>query len=136
VAACCRHDQHQLLLLVCCNPTYLLAAGGAVDAAVPLDSRSSPDPEAEGSKHEWAENVLRATGGDGCGPGGRCGGDRDPVGGGGEFPIYPPPGIIILLAGAIFVSLGSWPWTPVSALPSSILAADGPAEPVVRVRGP
>jgi hypothetical protein len=29
-----------------------------------------------------------------------------------EFPIYPPPGILILLAGAIFVSLGSWPWTP------------------------
>jgi hypothetical protein len=29
-----------------------------------------------------------------------------------EFPIYPPPGIIILLAGAIFVSLASWPWAP------------------------
>jgi hypothetical protein len=29
-----------------------------------------------------------------------------------EFPIYPPPGIVILLAGAIFVSLGSWPWAP------------------------
>jgi hypothetical protein len=27
-----------------------------------------------------------------------------------EFPIYPPPGIIILLAGAIFVGLASWPW--------------------------
>jgi len=29
-----------------------------------------------------------------------------------EFPIYPPPGIIILLAGAIFVSLASWRWAP------------------------
>jgi len=29
-----------------------------------------------------------------------------------EFPIYPPPGIIILLAGAIFVSLAPWPWAP------------------------
>jgi hypothetical protein len=27
-----------------------------------------------------------------------------------EFPIYPPPGIVILLAGAIFVGLASWPW--------------------------
>jgi hypothetical protein len=29
-----------------------------------------------------------------------------------EFPIYPPPGIIILLAGAIFVTLAPWPWAP------------------------
>jgi hypothetical protein len=29
-----------------------------------------------------------------------------------EFPIYPPPGLVILLAGAIFVSLASWPWAP------------------------
>ena len=29
-----------------------------------------------------------------------------------EFPIYPPPGIIILLAGAIFVALATWPWAP------------------------
>jgi hypothetical protein len=29
-----------------------------------------------------------------------------------EFPIYPPPGMIILLAGAIFVGLTSWPWAP------------------------
>lgn len=29
-----------------------------------------------------------------------------------EFPIYPPPGIIILAAGAAFVALGRWPWTP------------------------
>jgi hypothetical protein len=29
-----------------------------------------------------------------------------------EFPIYPPPGIVILLAGAIFVALASWPWAP------------------------
>jgi hypothetical protein len=29
-----------------------------------------------------------------------------------EFPIYPPPGIIILLTGAIFVGLASWPWAP------------------------
>jgi hypothetical protein len=29
-----------------------------------------------------------------------------------EFPIYPPPGIVILLAGAVFVGLARWPWTP------------------------
>jgi hypothetical protein len=29
-----------------------------------------------------------------------------------EFPIYPPPGIIILLAGALFVGLAPWPWAP------------------------
>jgi hypothetical protein len=29
-----------------------------------------------------------------------------------EFPIYPPPGIVILLAGAVFVGLASWPWAP------------------------
>jgi hypothetical protein len=29
-----------------------------------------------------------------------------------EFPIYPPPGIIILLAGAIFVGLATWSWAP------------------------
>jgi hypothetical protein len=29
-----------------------------------------------------------------------------------EFPIYPPPGIVILLAGAIFVALAPWPWAP------------------------
>jgi hypothetical protein len=29
-----------------------------------------------------------------------------------EFPIYPPPGIVILLAGAAFVALAPWPWAP------------------------
>jgi hypothetical protein len=29
-----------------------------------------------------------------------------------DFPIYPPPGIPILLAGAIFVGLATWPWAP------------------------
>jgi hypothetical protein len=29
-----------------------------------------------------------------------------------EFPIYPPPGIVILLAGTAFVALGRSPWTP------------------------
>jgi hypothetical protein len=29
-----------------------------------------------------------------------------------EFPIYPPPGIVILLAGAVFVGLAPWRWTP------------------------
>jgi hypothetical protein len=29
-----------------------------------------------------------------------------------EFPIYPPPGIVILLAGAIFVALAPWRWAP------------------------
>jgi hypothetical protein len=27
-----------------------------------------------------------------------------------EFPIYPPPGIIILLGGAVFVGLARWSW--------------------------
>jgi hypothetical protein len=29
-----------------------------------------------------------------------------------EFPFYPPPGIVILLAGAVFVGLAPWPWAP------------------------
>jgi hypothetical protein len=29
-----------------------------------------------------------------------------------EFPIYPPPGIIILLTGALFVGLAPWRWAP------------------------
>jgi hypothetical protein len=29
-----------------------------------------------------------------------------------EFPIYPPPGIVILLAGALFVGLAPWRWAP------------------------
>jgi hypothetical protein len=28
------------------------------------------------------------------------------------FPIYPPPGLLILLAGASLVGLTSWRWTP------------------------
>ena len=29
-----------------------------------------------------------------------------------EFPIYPPPGIVILLAGALLVGLAPWRWVP------------------------
>jgi hypothetical protein len=29
-----------------------------------------------------------------------------------EFPVYPPPGIIILVAGTVFVVLARWPWAP------------------------
>jgi hypothetical protein len=29
-----------------------------------------------------------------------------------EFPIYPPPGIPVLAAGAVFVALRRWSWTP------------------------
>jgi hypothetical protein len=29
-----------------------------------------------------------------------------------DFPFYPPPGMIILVAGAIFVGLAPWRWTP------------------------
>jgi hypothetical protein len=29
-----------------------------------------------------------------------------------EFPFYPPPGMVILLAGALFVGLAPWPWAP------------------------
>ncbi len=28
------------------------------------------------------------------------------------FPIYPPPGMVILLAGALFVGLAPWRWAP------------------------
>jgi len=28
------------------------------------------------------------------------------------FPLYPPPGIVILLAGAVVVGLAPWRWTP------------------------
>jgi hypothetical protein len=28
------------------------------------------------------------------------------------FPFYPPPGLLILAAGAVFVALGRWPWAP------------------------
>jgi len=30
-----------------------------------------------------------------------------------EFPFYPPPGIVILLAGVVFVGVAPWPWAPV-----------------------
>jgi hypothetical protein len=29
-----------------------------------------------------------------------------------EFPIYPPPGIVIVLAGALLVGLAPWRWAP------------------------
>ena len=29
-----------------------------------------------------------------------------------DFPFYPPPGIVILVVGALFVALTSWRWTP------------------------
>lgn len=29
-----------------------------------------------------------------------------------EFPVYPPPGIIILLAGALLIGLTRWRWAP------------------------
>lgn len=29
-----------------------------------------------------------------------------------EFPFYPPPGIVILLAGAVFTGLVPWRWAP------------------------
>lgn len=29
-----------------------------------------------------------------------------------DFPINPPPGIIILLAGTLFVGMVRWPWAP------------------------
>jgi hypothetical protein len=30
-----------------------------------------------------------------------------------EFPIYPPPGILILVAGAVFLAAARWRWAPV-----------------------
>jgi hypothetical protein len=32
--------------------------------------------------------------------------------GGVAFPIYPPPGVLILVAGAVFVAVAPWPWVP------------------------
>lgn len=29
-----------------------------------------------------------------------------------EFPFYPPPGLLVLAAGAAFVALARWPWAP------------------------
>jgi hypothetical protein len=29
-----------------------------------------------------------------------------------EFPFYPPPGIVVLVAGALFVGLAPWRWAP------------------------
>ena len=29
-----------------------------------------------------------------------------------EFPIYPPPGLLILGSGAVFVAVAKWPWAP------------------------
>jgi hypothetical protein len=29
-----------------------------------------------------------------------------------EFPIYPPPGIIVLVVGTVVVALGRWSWAP------------------------
>jgi hypothetical protein len=29
-----------------------------------------------------------------------------------EFPLYPPPGIVILVAGTVFVAVAGWPWAP------------------------
>jgi hypothetical protein len=30
-----------------------------------------------------------------------------------DFPIYPPPGMLILTAGALFVALVRWAWAPI-----------------------
>jgi hypothetical protein len=35
--------------------------------------------------------------------------------GGQDFPIYPPPGILILLGGVFFVALARWRWAPAVA---------------------
>jgi hypothetical protein len=29
-----------------------------------------------------------------------------------DFPVYPPPGIVVLMAGALFVGLAPWRWAP------------------------
>jgi hypothetical protein len=29
-----------------------------------------------------------------------------------DFPVYPPPGMVILVAGALFVGLAPWRWVP------------------------
>jgi hypothetical protein len=55
-----------------------------------------------------------------------------------EFPIYPPPGMIILVAGALFVGLAPWRWAPVVGvliglfLVVGFLASGGPPNLVGR----
>lgn len=33
-----------------------------------------------------------------------------------DFPFYPPPGLLILAAGALFVALVRWRWAPIAAV--------------------
>lgn len=42
-----------------------------------------------------------------------------------DFPFYPPPGIVILLVGAVFVALTSWRWTPAVGVGLGLFVAVG-----------
>jgi hypothetical protein len=42
-----------------------------------------------------------------------------------EFPIYPPPGIVILVAGSVFVALARWAWAPVVGAVLGLFVAVG-----------
>ena len=40
---------------------------------------------------------------------------------GAEFPFYPPPNLVILLAGALFAAFSSWPWAPAVGAATGVL---------------
>ena len=42
-----------------------------------------------------------------------------------DFPFYPPPGIVILVVGALFVALTSWRWTPAVGAGLGLFVAAG-----------
>lgn len=42
-----------------------------------------------------------------------------------EFPFYPPPGLLILLAGAVFVAVGPWRWAPLVGLALGLFVLGG-----------
>jgi hypothetical protein len=42
-----------------------------------------------------------------------------------DFPFYPPPGIVILVVGALFVALMSWRWAPVVGAVLGLFVAAG-----------
>jgi hypothetical protein len=42
-----------------------------------------------------------------------------------DFPFYPPPGVVVLVVGALFVALTSWRWTPVVGAVLGLFVAVG-----------
>jgi hypothetical protein len=42
-----------------------------------------------------------------------------------EFPVYPPPGLLILAAGAVFVALAKWSWAPAVGVALGLFVVGG-----------